>query len=50
MQDGVKSTWIHARHQMDNVSWFLGLFSKTITGGRPNTKPGDHGTRNAHNR
>ena len=36
--------------QMNHVSWSLGLFSKTPLGGRPNTKPGDHGTLNAHNR
>ena len=38
----VKSTWIPTWHQMDIVSWSLG--------GRPNTKPGDHGTQNAQNR
>jgi hypothetical protein len=37
----VKSTWIPTWHQMDHVSWSLG--------GRPNTKPEDHGTQNAQN-
>ena len=41
----VKSTW----HQMDHVSWSLGLLSKLPLGGRRNTKPGDHGTPNTHN-
>jgi hypothetical protein len=27
----VKSTWISTRHQMDHVSWSLGLFSKTTS-------------------
>ena len=45
----VKSTWIPTWHQMNHVSWLLGLFSKPPLGGRPNTKPGDHGTPNAHN-
>ena len=27
----VKSTWIPPWHQMDNVSWSLGLFSKTTS-------------------
>ena len=46
---GVKSTWIPTWHQMDHFSWSLGLFSKTTSWGRPNTKPGEHGTPNAHN-
>jgi hypothetical protein len=52
MQDGCKkySTWIPTWHQMDHVSWSPGLFSKPPLGGRPNTKPGDHGTPNGHNR
>jgi hypothetical protein len=41
----IKSTW----HQMDHVSWSLGLFSKPTSWGRPNTKLGDHGTLKAHN-
>jgi hypothetical protein len=37
-------------HQMDCVSWSLGIsFQKPPLGGRPNTKPGDHGNVNAHN-
>ena len=45
----VKSTWIPTWHQMDHVSWSLGLFSKPPLGGRSNnTKPGDHGTLNTH--
>ena len=46
----VKSTWIPTWHQMDHVSWSLELFTKPHLGGRPNTKPWDHGTPNAHNR
>jgi hypothetical protein len=35
----------------EHVSWSLGLFSqKPPLGGRSNTKPGDHGTPNVHNR
>ena len=34
---------------MGRVSRLLGLFSYPPLGGRPNTKPGDHGTPNAHN-
>ena len=47
----VKSTWIPTWHQMDRVSWSLGLISKPPPlGGRPNTKPlGDHRTPNTHN-
>ena len=45
----VKSTWIPTWHQIDHVSWSLGLFKKTSSWGRPNTKPGDHGTSDAHN-
>ena len=44
----VKSTWIPTWHQMDHVSWSFGLYSKPPLGGMPNTKPGDHGTLNAH--
>ena len=46
----VKSTWIPTWHQMDHVSWPLGLFSKPPLGGRPNTKLWDSGTPYAHNR
>jgi hypothetical protein len=45
-----KSTWIPTWHQMDHVSWSLGLFSKPLLGGRPNIKPWDHCTLNGHNR
>ena len=31
----VKSTWIPTWHQVDHVSWSLGLFSKPPPGGRP---------------
>ena len=53
MQGGcklVKSTWIPTWHQLNCVSWSLGLFSLGPVAGRPHTKPGDHGTPNAHNR
>ena len=46
----VKSTWIPTWHQTGHVSWSLELVSKPPLGGRPNTKQGDHGTPNAHNR
>ena len=42
----VKSTW----HRIDHVSWSLGLFSTHLLEVGPNTKLGDHGTPNAHNR
>ena len=46
----VKSTCIPTWHQMDYVSWSLGLFFwRPSLVGKPNTKPGDHGIRNAHN-
>ena len=44
----VKSTWNPTWHQMDHVSWSLGLFQKPPLGGRLNTKPRDHGTPDAH--
>ena len=47
MQDGCKvymaSTWIMFHGHLD-------CFQKPPLGGRPNTKPGDHGTPNTHNR
>ena len=46
----VQSTCIPPWHQMNHVSWSLGLFSKPPLGGRPNTKPGNHGTPTAHTR
>ena len=45
----VKSTWIPTWHRIDHVSWWLGSFSKRPIRGRPNTKPGDHGTPKVHN-
>jgi hypothetical protein len=45
----VTSTQIPTWHQMDHASWSLGLFSKNPPlGGKPNTKPRDNGTLNAH--
>ena len=46
----VKSTWIPTWHRMDHVLCSLELFSRPSLRGRPNTKPGDHDTLNAHNR
>ena len=46
----VKSTWIPTWHPMDHVSWSLGLLQRLPLGGRPNTKSGDYGTPNIHNR
>ena len=48
----VKSIWIPTWHQMDHVSWLLGLryFEKPPLGGRRYTKPGNHGTPDACNR
>ena len=47
----VKCTWILTWHQMDRVfHGHLDYFQEPPLGGRPNTKPGDHGTLNAHNR
>ena len=42
----VNSAWIPTWHQMDHVTWSLGLSysQKPSLGGKPNTKPGDHGT------
>ena len=60
-----RSIWILAWHRMGHVSWSLGFlhgiewvmfrghldfFQKPPLGGRPNTKLGDHGTPNTHNR
>jgi hypothetical protein len=46
----VKSTWIPTWRQMDDMCHgHLDYFQKPPIGGRPNTKPGDHGTPNAHN-
>jgi hypothetical protein len=50
-QVDVKVAWIPTWHQMDHVSWSLGLFWKTISWkySRFKTTPRDHGTSNAHN-
>jgi hypothetical protein len=53
MQDGCK-VYIGS-YMTSNGSWFmfhghLDYFQKPLLGGRPNTKPGDHGISNAHNR
>jgi hypothetical protein len=48
MQYYLESTWIPTWHQMDHVSWSLGLLQQPPLGGKPNTKPGDHGTLNTH--
>jgi hypothetical protein len=48
----VNSTWIPT-YMASNGSCFMVnciIFKKPLVGGRPNTKPGDHGTPNAHNR
>ena len=47
----IKSTWIPTWHPMDHVfmvAWTI--FKNHLFGGRPNTKLGDHGTPNTHNR
>ena len=46
----VKSTWTHTWRWMDHVSWSLDHYQNPPLGGRPNTKPGDHGNPNDHNR
>ena len=47
----VKPTWIPTWHWMDHCSWSLGLVPKNhLLDVGLNTKPGDHGTPNAHNR
>ena len=45
----VEVTLIHAWHQMDHVSWSLGLFQNHLLEISLNTKPGDCGTPHAHN-
>ena len=45
----VKSTCISTWHQMDHVSWVLGVFMKPTLNGRPNRKPRDQYTLNTHN-
>jgi hypothetical protein len=43
----VKSTWIP--NMVSNGACFMDYFQKPSLGGRPNTKPRDHGTPNTHN-
>jgi hypothetical protein len=47
----VKFTWIPIWHQMDHISYMVTwiIFKKPLLGNRPNTKPWDRGTLNAHN-
>ena len=50
MQDGCKvymDSYVASSGSCFMVAWIV---SKTTFGGRPNTKPGDHGTPNVHNR
>ena len=42
--------WVPTWHQMGQVSWSRGLFKNPPLGSRPNTKPRDFGTPNAHHR
>ena len=37
-----KFTWMPTWHPIGSCFIFIGLFSKTAFGGRPNRKPGDH--------
>ena len=46
----VKSTWVPTCIEWIMFHGYLDYFQKPPLGGRPNTKPGDHGTPNAHNR
>ena len=47
----VKSTWVPFLHGIEWIMYHahLDYFEKPPLGGRLNTKPGDHGTPNAHN-
>ena len=51
----VNARWMKSLHGfLYGIKWnifhgHLDYFSKPPLGGRPNTKPGDHGTPNAHN-
>jgi hypothetical protein len=45
-----KCAWILTWHWMDHVRGHLDYFQESPFGGRPNTKHGDHGTPNTHNR
>ena len=52
----VNARWMSSLHGfLHGIKWIvfhghLDYFQKPPLGGRPNTKPGDHGTPNAHNR
>ena len=52
----VNARWMSSLHGLlHDIKWImfsshLDYFQKPPLGGRPNTKPGDHGTPNAHNR
>ena len=52
----VNARWMWSLHGfLHGIEWImfhghLDYFQKPPLGGRPNTKPGDHGTPNAHNR
>jgi hypothetical protein len=52
----VNARWMESLHgSLHGIKWIvfhghLDYFQKPSLGGRPNTKPGDHGTPNAHNR
>ena len=52
----VNARWIQSLHGfLHGINWImfhahLDYFRKTPLGGRPNAKPGDHGTLNTHNR
>ena len=52
MQDGCE-VYVES-YMASNGSWFMVTWAiyvqKPPLGGRPNTKPGDHGTPNAHKR
>ena len=51
MQDGCEvymDSYMASNGSCFMVAWTI--FQKPPLGGRPNTKPGDHGTSNAHNR
>ena len=51
----VNARWMYSLHgSLDGIEWIvihghLDCFQKPTRGGRPNTKPGDHGTLNTHN-
>ena len=51
----VNARWMQSLHGfLHGINWImfhghLDYFQKPPLGGRPNTKPGDHGTPNAHN-